>query len=388
MKLLQVTPSKVYPPNRGGEHRSHGIVSQFSQHGDHVYRFAQTSELKPRVDIEIEEGYWEISDQSRVRYLIKFPIAFDLPNVFSNIALRRLPTGRLEKLVNWADIVLVEGPWQFAAIDEMTESTPTVLSSHNLEVERYSNSSGSFVTTWFDRRLEKIERTAVEHADLIICTSSRDEANIREKYDVTSDVLVAPNGTYSQSTDTVHKVERETFASDMGYGPDDVFGIFVGSGQPPNVTAVEFLLDKLDEIDERFKLILVGEVCNKVESNSPNVRMEGFVDDLSYYLTNSDIALNPMLTGSGTNIKLLDYMAHGIPVITTDFGARGFNITHLEHALVVSDTEFTQELNKLIDDSELQDKIGTQGSQLVSEHYTWDQISSNLREDLVKYIGA
>ena len=33
--------------------------------------------------------------------------------------------------------------------------------------------------------------------------------------------------------------------------------------------------------------------------------------------------INPMISGSGTNIKMFDFMAAGLPIITTDIGARG-----------------------------------------------------------------
>lgn len=33
-----------------------------------------------------------------------------------------------------------------------------------------------------------------------------------------------------------------------------------------------------------------------------------------------------MMTGSGTNLKMLDYMANGIPIISTEVGARGLDI--------------------------------------------------------------
>ena len=36
------------------------------------------------------------------------------------------------------------------------------------------------------------------------------------------------------------------------------------------------------------------------------------------------MAINPVMTGAGTNLKLLNAMAHGLPVISTEFGARGY----------------------------------------------------------------
>ena len=39
-----------------------------------------------------------------------------------------------------------------------------------------------------------------------------------------------------------------------------------------------------------------------------------------------DLAINPVTTGSGTNLKMLDYMAAGVPVLSTPHGARGLGL--------------------------------------------------------------
>ena len=44
-------------------------------------------------------------------------------------------------------------------------------------------------------------------------------------------------------------------------------------------------------------------------------------------LSACDVALNPISSGSGTNIKMLDYFAAGAPVIATEIGARGLGAT-------------------------------------------------------------
>ena len=59
-----------------------------------------------------------------------------------------------------------------------------------------------------------------------------------------------------------------------------------------------------------------------------NIGFTGITTDeeKELYLSITDIAINPMMTGSGTNLKMLDYMANGIPVISTEVGARGLDI--------------------------------------------------------------
>jgi hypothetical protein len=37
----------------------------------------------------------------------------------------------------------------------------------------------------------------------------------------------------------------------------------------------------------------------------------------------SDFAINPISTGSGTNVKMMEYLAAKLPILTTSFGKRG-----------------------------------------------------------------
>jgi hypothetical protein len=50
------------------------------------------------------------------------------------------------------------------------------------------------------------------------------------------------------------------------------------------------------------------------------------------------VALNPVTTGSGSNMKVLRYLTCGLPVLSTPFGMRGFEdlapwveIAHIDH---------------------------------------------------------
>ena len=46
-----------------------------------------------------------------------------------------------------------------------------------------------------------------------------------------------------------------------------------------------------------------------------------------------DVALNPMRTGSGTNLKVIEYLAAGVPVVSTPFGVRGLDVVDGDHLL-------------------------------------------------------
>ena len=50
----------------------------------------------------------------------------------------------------------------------------------------------------------------------------------------------------------------------------------------------------------------------------------GFVQSLAPLLAAADVAVNPVESGSGSNVKLAEYVAAGVPVVTTSFGLRGY----------------------------------------------------------------
>ena len=58
-----------------------------------------------------------------------------------------------------------------------------------------------------------------------------------------------------------------------------------------------------------------------------NVVLHGRVSDAEKQrlFAQAALALNPMKVGSGSNLKLVDYLAAGLPVLSSTVGARGFS---------------------------------------------------------------
>ena len=92
----------------------------------------------------------------------------------------------------------------------------------------------------------------------------------------------------------------------------------------------------------------------------------------------SDIALNPMQSGSGTNIKVLGYLSAGIPVITSRTGARGLDLIDHEHALICDIADFPSKIRDLLLDDQLAGKLKKNGRNLVEERYDWESIVKDM----------
>lgn len=90
-------------------------------------------------------------------------------------------------------------------------------------------------------------------------------------------------------------------------------------------------LERLPSIDA----LIVGSAGLALgdEPVPPNVDVTGAVDAafLDAVLALADVAVNPMASGSGTNLKMLQYAAAGVPLISSEFGARGLGLVAGEH---------------------------------------------------------
>jgi glycosyltransferase involved in cell wall biosynthesis len=106
--------------------------------------------------------------------------------------------------------------------------------------------------------------------------------------------------------------------------------LFVGAPYGPNVDGMNFFLaqvfPQIIECCPMVRLAIVGKVGDALdipEAVSRNVDCLGFVPDLGAVYLASRIVICPLLSGSGTKVKLQEAMAYGVPIVTTSVGASG-----------------------------------------------------------------
>jgi glycosyltransferase involved in cell wall biosynthesis len=123
--------------------------------------------------------------------------------------------------------------------------------------------------------------------------------------------------------------------------------------------------------------------------NAMNVVLLGEVTDEEkrYLYMAADVALNPMMSGSGTNVKMLDYMAARIPVVTTPVGARGLAVEDHKDVMICAIQDFPSKISELLTDKSLCERLSLNGRRLVEEQYDWRKIAQTMAEDLEELVG-
>jgi len=398
LTVLQVTSTHVYPPATGGQHRNHGIVSAYPDHGDDLTRFAQGAPTRDLLPLGVDEtrrirdGYVERRSCDPLAMASKLPMLAGYPNVFQNAALSLRTPRWVRRAAAEADLVQVEGPWQLPAVAEhVPESTPLVFSSHNVETEVFEANVDSRVGGWLLNRLHQLERRSLELADVVVCTSARDERQFDRRFGVDGPTLVAPNGTEATGLRDASgdSAAGQALRERYGIAPSTPLALFVGTGHRPNVDAVGSLLAQFAE-DSRLAdthLLVVGTVCERVEAPSTDrVTLAGFVDDIEPCFDAADVALNTVTTGSGSNIKLLEYLGRGLPTLATPFGTRGFEFTDGEQLRVAAAEDVPAAVADLFGAPAERRRLGKRGLAAVRERYTWERISDRLRDRLEAFV--
>ncbi|MFC7045584.1 glycosyltransferase family 4 protein [Halobacteriaceae archaeon GCM10025711] len=385
----------------GGDHRSHGLVKEFPTAGDTVVRYCQGGSpgmyraLDLRGRVQIADGYEERRHLNPVHEMVKAPMLLGYPNLFASRALDITNDG-LDEMLTDADVALVREPWQMPhVLANVDDETPVVYSSHNVETERFRDIDQPLFSKRVIRRVDELERQAVDGADAIICTSDRDARVYRNKYDPDGPIIVAPNGTYEARL-RAHRPDRaitRRLRREYDIPPETIVGLFMGSNYRPNVEAAEAAVDVTRDLSDDtlpFHLLVVGSVGRGLKSSDlpSNVTLTGYVEEgFEAHFDTADIALNPMVSGGGTNIKLIDYFARSLPVVSTPFGARGLDVTDSENIRLAELSDFAEAIEALGTDEGERQRLGQAGRELAADRYTWEAASRKVREGLHEHFG-
>lgn len=373
MRILQVSPFTAYPPTGGGQSRVHGLLAGRDDR-DTAVRLAVANLEEAGNAVRIDRNYIEERVGSYCNSLLGIVTGWiGVGQVYADLGLRITETSRLRELVDWADLIIIEFPWYVSYITQLSDpDTPVVYSSHNFEPEFYAGLSERTVTTPAARRVWRAERTAVEMTDLVVTTTEHDADRYRSAFDADTPFYVAPNGVPADSVvDTL--LDR--------FSPPYT-AVFVGSEQPHNVVAAERVLaaardEQIRRHDVQF--CVIGSVCDSLDSSEcgENVVLSGFVDDLASVYADADLGLNPVSNGGGSNVKLPEYLGHGLATVTSPFGARGYPVEPDTHC-VVNESLVDGLLSLLEDGGPAIEDIARRGHQLAVEQLTWERVSGDL----------
>lgn len=280
-----------------------------------------------------------------------------------------------------ADIVVFSHPWAYPALrDSLRPEQLVVYDSQNVEsVLRTSLHDDLPQAEPLLEHVAEIECQLVTEADLTLTCSHDDRDTFARLFEADwARLRVVPNGIFAFDQQVHTDQERQALKGELGIERDCV--VFLGSNYAPNNAAAAFIVDTLAPSLPETTFVLLGGCCETLGSIPSNVRALGVVDEQvkSRWIRAADVALNPLASGSGTSIKMFDFMAAGTPVLTTEVGARGIVVTGELPFEMASLAEFPDALRAMLSDIHVRRVLGSRGRKTVESFYAWERISPGL----------
>jgi glycosyltransferase involved in cell wall biosynthesis len=96
----------------------------------------------------------------------------------------------------------------------------------------------------------------------------------------------------------------------------------------------------------------------------------------------SDLAINPMTYGSGTSLKMFDFFAAGLPVISTALGARGIELENGREIIICAIEEFKEKINAILGDAERHSSLSMEARRLAEEEHDWEVIAEKITDTI------
>jgi len=117
-------------------------------------------------------------------------------------------------------------------------------------------------------------------------------------------------------------------------------------------------------------LTLVGR--GSEQFNGPGVTARGFVPEIHDAYRTARVAIAPLISGAGTRLKVLESLAHRVPVVSTHRGAEGLDLRADEDYFLADDPEdFARACLRLLTDDGLHERMASRGAASVAGRYSW-----------------
>jgi glycosyltransferase involved in cell wall biosynthesis len=387
-RLVVVSTFGIYPPRHGGQSRIYNLY----RHLYPVYETVVISPAEPNArfdDREIAPGLREVRVPKSVAHQerekayereVGMPVTdVAMPEL---IALTPLFRETVVREAVGATAVVASHPYLYPALVGL--GVPVWYEAHNLEWKLKKGILGEAGTgAQLLAGVYRVEGECARAAQWVICSATSDAADLVSIYGVeASRILPVPNGTDCSRIRYVDVQARIALKDRLGLAGQPLL-LFVGSGHWPNIEAVRRIF-QLAEVMPEGAFIIVGSVCYAFapDARPPNVLFLGEVDEVTrnLMLELCDVALNPMEFGSGTNLKMLDFLAAGIPVVTTPIGARGIDVEDGVHAHVAEIDGFEKAIRRQLQAApDTSDAMTGRARALVEVAFDWAVIAERLK---------
>ena len=389
MNILFLANRFPYPPFRGDKLKIYNLTRRLAQkHNLYLVTFYEDREELNDLK-ELQPFFKEIE----LVYLPKWRSVLNgIPALLSTTPLQMayFRSAKMKRMVKFAleryEIDVIHT--QHLRMSQYTRDVdfPKILDlpdAFSLYFKRRNETERPLINRLIDKieigRLVKAEKVITRYDKTLVC--SAEDKGYLEKLHKTDNIDILLNG-----------VDLETF--DVGYGHNYSHSnvlLFTGNmDYAPNVDGVQYFVKEMwptiAKANPETQFIIAGQrpVDAVKKLASDRITVTGFIPDLKDMYAEASVVIAPLRFGAGTQNKVLEAMAMGVPTVCTHIGFEGLQIQSGDGVIMAKEKDlFISEVNALLVNEEKRKQVGEKGLQIARNRFSWDRIAEKLEEYLI-----
>lgn len=382
MQILQLMNKVPWPPKDGGAIACLNMTKGFSMLGHEVTVLSMNTS---KHHVRIKDMPPTIRNRADFR-LVEVAASINWLEASMNLLFSKLPYNaqrfisdefsvELVKLLNEKpfDIIQLEGLYlcPYIPVIRKYSNALIVYRAHNIEYEiwertaKLSTGIRSKYIRNLSKRIKRFEISYLNAYDLLVPITDRDGL-ILDQLGNTKPKHTSQTGIdFASLVPTAKKLE---FPSLFHIGALD---------WSPNQEGLIWFFDhcwpKIHKENPNLKFYLAGR--NAPEWFERRIKLDGVeylgeINDAYDFINSKAIMVVPLFSGSGMRIKIIEGMALGKPIVTTDIGTEGIPTTNGDNIRIANDAEqFINAINQLINDRDLSNQIGKNAIEFIQRKY-------------------
>lgn len=286
-----------------------------------------------------------------------------------------------------AAAALLVGPYLDPRIRAVAADLPVACDMHDVIAEYVGRMAGERRDAAI-ARLREIESELIRRGAALFSVCQSDAEAIIQAYPEASGKLtIVPNGVACNGAVRLVPSQSRRIARDFGLEKPVI--LFIGSVLRWNIHAMAEIVERFAPAIRDALWVIVGvdeqefRRLSGCRARAENVIMAGRVSEpeKEAIFALSALAVAPMRDGTGSSLKIPDYIAHGKPVVSTAIGMRGYpNLEEVVDVVPIEQFEdgVRRRLEQLAAKPDALDDRAESAWRFVRAHFDWQVIGREI----------